>query len=128
MKKAKIFKFRKNECTDLTHSPEAYCTEIQCGTMKFTLRDFKLQEGHDDSMPYTAILCINGKQVCRCTNDGWGGQTELKPLEIQSKAIMESTAMTLSKFGFKYHDFKSTLRLDLIADMLSLDKARDYVG
>lgn len=119
MKKLKIFKFKQGQTLDLTNSPEFGCNVIECGKNRFTLRDFKIQEGHDDSLPYSAILCINDKPICQCLNDGWGGMTEMKPLDAQSKALMASCQITLSKYKWKYRSTEFVLDLEFIANSLA---------
>ena len=123
-KRVNIFRFKQNDFVDLTHTPEHGCNVIQCGKDKYTLSNFKLQEGHDDSLPYSAILCINKKPVCKCVNDGWGGQTELMPLDIRSEAIMASAAVSLSKYGWKFHGTEFELKLDFIADTLAISASK----
>lgn len=126
MKRVKIFRFKQNDFIDLSHTPECGCNVIQCGKDKYTLSNFKLQDGHDDSLPYSAILCLNKKPVCKCVNDGWGGQTELTPLDIQAKAVMASASVTLSKYGWKFRGTEFGLKLDFIADTLAISASRGY--
>ena len=125
-KRVTTFKFKQNDYVDLTHTPEFGCNVIQCGKDKYTLKDFKVQEGHDDSLPYTAILCFNKRPICKCLNDGWGGQTEMTPLDAQAKVIMASAAVTLSKYGWQYMGTKFALDLYFIADTLAISASRGY--
>jgi hypothetical protein len=119
MKRLKIFKFKKGQVVDLTTSPEYGCNAIECGRDRFTLRDFKLQDGHDDSIPYSAILCVNDKPICKCFNDGWGGQTEMTPLDVRSKAMMAGVTLNLSKYQWGFHGTTFNVRIDFIADTLA---------
>ena len=127
MKKNKIFKFKKNGVNDLTHTPEFGCNIIECGNDRFTLTDFKLQEGHDDSLPYTAILRINGKPICKCINTGWGEQTAINPLDIQCGAIMASVSNKLSKYEWQYHGTIFSLGLYFIADTLAITESHEVL-
>ena len=122
MKRVKIFKFKKNDVVDLTHTPEFGCNVIQCGKDKYTLTDYKPQEGHDDSLPYSAILCLNNQPICKCLNDGWGGSTELTPVDIRAKAVMASADITLSKFKWSFRTTEMHLTLDFIADTLAISR------
>lgn len=120
MKRVRTFKFKKNGYVDLDGTPEYMCNVIKCGDDKYTLRDFKLIEGHDDSLPYSATLCINGKPICKCFNDGCGGDTQLTPINIQSEVIMKSAKVMLSKFGWISKGIKFQLDLTFIADTLAI--------
>lgn len=118
-KRVRILKFKKNGYINLDSTPEFDCNVIQCGKDRFTLREFQLQYGHDDSLPYTAILCLNDNPVCRCTNDGWGGLTEIKPLDIKASAILKSIEGNIKNYGWSYMGTKFQLALEFIADTLA---------
>lgn len=51
-------------------------TTLTIGGYKFTLKSVKEQVGHDDTLPYAAMLYINNKKVAIVFNDGWGGETQ----------------------------------------------------
>ena len=119
MKKLKIFKFGKNKVVDLSHTPEFGCNAIECGRDRYTLSEFKVQEGHDDSLPYSATLCLNGKPICKCFNDGWGGKTGMQALDNQTKVIMTSIENNLRNFKWSFHGTEFCLKLDFIADALA---------
>lgn len=125
-KRVNIFKFKKNEAIDLSTSPERGCNAIECGKDRFTLKDFKLQDGHDDSLPYSAILCFNGKPVCHCLNDGWGGMTEMKPLDAQTRALMVNIELNISKYKWGYKGTEFALDLEFIANTLACSLANGY--
>ena len=127
LKKIKIFEFKKNVYMDLDKSPEAFCNVIKCGKNRFTLRDFKLQDGHDDSIPYSAILCLNDKSLCKCVNDGCGGQTEMVPVDIRAKAIMASAMVKLQNYGWCSKGMNIDLDLNFIADTLAIGKRAELV-
>jgi hypothetical protein len=126
MQKIKVFKFIQNEHIDLTHTPEFGCNVIQCGRDKYTISNFKAVEGHDDSLPYNAVLCLNDKPICKCSNTGWGEQTEIKPISIQSEAIIASARMKLSKYGWSFRGGEFDLTLDFIADTLALSASKGF--
>ena len=119
--KVKVLKFSsKNEIELSQENFNEDYDVIQCDKNKFTLSDFKEQVGHDDSLPYTAILCYNGKKVCSCLNDGWGGETELRPLDAASRVLMNNVILKLGlNYKFSYMSTQLTLTLDLIADLLA---------
>lgn len=119
MGKLKIFRFNKKGTTDLSGSPEFGCNVIQCGKNRFTLKDFRKQSGHDDSLPYTAILCMNNKPICRCTNDGWGGLTDTKPINLESEVLMKSIEVNLKNYKWGYMGGDFVLTIDFIADILA---------
>ena len=54
--------------------------KIKIGVYTFELKNFKEVYGHDDSLPFTAILYVNGKRIATCSNDGWGGEAFVQPL------------------------------------------------
>ena len=119
MIKLKIFKFKQGKTVDLTHTPEFGCNVIECGKDRFTLKDFKIQDGHDDSLPYSATLCINGNPICKCVNDGWGGTTEMTPFDIKTMVIMASVQLNISRYKWSFHGTEFALKLDFIADTLA---------
>lgn len=127
MIKKRVFKFLKG-LNDLNRNGEGYCNIIQCGSTRFTLKDFKRQEGHDDSLPYTAIFCVDGKPLCRCVNTGWGEQTEITPLDISCKARMAALSMTLSNYKWTYADGVFPLTIQFIADTLAIGNDIDSGG
>ncbi len=97
---------------------------IQFGDKKFTLKNFRLQIGHDDSLPYAAILCVNNKPICQCLNDGWGGETELTPVGKTTYDDIKQLQDEVKecKWGCgKHHDFDITL--DFIADIIACNEA-----
>ena len=56
-----------------------YFNPLTCNVAghEFSLKEFKEINGHDDSLPYEAILCCDGKPLCSVLNDGWGGPTNV---------------------------------------------------
>ena len=119
MKKEKILTFEKGKPLDLTEDVEFGCNVIIVGDNKFTMRDFREQFGHNDSLPYTGILCCNGKPICRSTNDGWGGESNIEPLDQKSAEVLSSITDELKNYKWKYGSVIITLRLDFIADTLA---------
>jgi hypothetical protein len=41
---------------------------------KWDITSYKRQHGHDDSIPFSAKITLNGKVVGSVFNDGWGGE------------------------------------------------------
>ena len=117
--KYNVLKFENKVVLNLDEC-EANIDVIEVGKHKFTLRDFKLQDGHDDSLPYSAVLCDNGKPLCNCLNDGWGGMTELKPVSVQSGAIMVSIKKALANFKWSFKGTIFDVTLDWVADTLAI--------
>ena len=117
--KVKELKFNKKKVLDLTNNIEVGCDVITCDKNNFTMRDFRKQEGHDDSLPYTGLLCYNGKPICRCTNDGWGGGTQIMPVGAAERAILASIELSLKNYKWKYDNIVFELKVDFIADTLA---------
>lgn len=117
--KIKSLKFDKKSPINMDNCPEDGCEVIEVGKNKFTMRDFRKQEGHDDSLPYVGILCCNGKPLCKCLNDGWGGQTNMTPVGVAEGAIMKSLANKIGDCKWTYMGTTFDLELDFIADILA---------
>ena len=117
--KIKELKFNKKKPLDLSNDAEVGCDVITCDKSVFTMRDFRKQSGHDDSLPYTALLCHNGKAICRCTNDGWGGETQITPVGTAERAILTSIELSLKKYKWQYGKTIFDLKIDFIADTLA---------
>lgn len=115
----KVLNFKENDFVDLTFPINYGYNTIQCGKDKYTLKDFKLQNGHDDSLPYSAILCVNDKPICSCLNDGWGGLTEIIPINVHSRDMLEKINKNLSSYGWQHKGRKFHLVLDFVADLLA---------
>jgi hypothetical protein len=45
--------------------------------MKLTLTKVRKVRGHDDSLPFDAILLADGKPVAELFDDGWGGEVQI---------------------------------------------------
>ena len=97
-------------------------TRIRVGSgkdfMVFTMKNCQEIPGHDDSLPYVADLYCDGKMLCKCHNDGWGGETEFTVVpECASKmdAIMEH----IGKYQWVYKKHEFDLNLCFIADTLA---------
>lgn len=50
---------------------------LTLGDYTFTMKNYRRIPGHDDSLPFTATLYINGKRSYEALNDGWGGEAFL---------------------------------------------------
>lgn len=117
MIKVKILKFVKTKPTDLSNN-EVF-NVIECGRDRYTLKECRKIEGHDDTLPYNAKLCLNGKPVCICHNDGWGGVTEIKALDIRSKAILSSMRLKVGQYKWSFNGTEFPLEVEFIADTLA---------
>ena len=115
----KKLQFIKSQTLDLTNNSVQTCNVIQCGDMLFTMKSFKLQHGHNDSLPYYAILCCNKNPICECLNDGWGGITLLTPLDKSFDDIQKG----LDDYSWSFKEMKFKLTLEFIADILAECKA-----
>ena len=102
---------------------EEIVNEVVCGDYKFTIKDFMIIPGHDDSLPYYAVLYLNGKPFCRCLNDGWGGETNLEPIKGHTYDELKSINEEIKdyKWAFKNHIFDYSL--NFIADILADSEA-----
>lgn len=122
MKKSKTFEFRLGVINNLDCSPECGSTLIVVGKHSFTLKDFELQHGHDDSLPYSAILCDNGQELCRCTNDGWGGETDIVALDDNAYTLLEKIGDELNDYKWSFRGSEFNLDITFIADTIALSK------
>ena len=119
----KTFTFSKTAPTDLSNDEEAGATIIKCGMSgsKFTMTNYMQVNGHDDSLSYQAVLCMDGEPVCSCFNDGWGGETLLTPTDSKKFELAKSKIN-----GFKWmlryggcSKSKFDVTLEFIADILA---------
>lgn len=114
--------FKKGIAVDLTHDNEIYVS-IKCGKNTFTLKNYTKQYGHDDSLPYHAILCVNHKELCECLNDGWGGTTSLHGVNKEMITQLNILRDTIGEYKWSYVYGATTqeypLTMDFIADMLA---------
>lgn len=118
--KIKSLKFDKKKPLSLDNNEEDMAEVIEVGkNNKFTMRDYHPQEGHDDSLPYVGILCNNGKPLCKCFNDGWGGQTEITPLGVQEGAILKSLQNKIGEYKWTFRGTEFDLDIYFIADILA---------
>lgn len=112
-------KLNKNVILDLTENVESGYDVISFGKNKFTMRDFRQESGGSECLSYGGILCNNGKQLCECFSEGWGGMTELKPLSVIARALMMSIKLKLGEVKWQYRNEVRDCTLDFIADMLA---------
>ena len=54
---------------------------------KWGIKNYKEVHGHDDSVPFTCKITLNGKAVMFAENDGWGGCNSYSPLTSFSKTF-----------------------------------------
>lgn len=92
----------------------------------FTLKDFRVNMGHDDSLPFQAVLCINGNEMAECYNDGWGGPTNIRPVSADMRTTLYAIDTELKNYtsiDSKYN-LTSKWSIEDIVDTLSYEMAR----
>ena len=101
---------------DLSNRPEVGANIVKVGKLKFTMKDYRFNPyGHDDSLAYSATLCVDKKPLAHCHNDGYGGETNIEYINEEVKEIEN----TITNYQWKYAKTKFDLRLDFIADILA---------
>lgn len=100
--------------------------KIQKKFGKFTIemRDCKEIEGHDDSYPYIGYLYVNGKQFCKCYNDGWGGNTMLTTTEY-GDSIFQEVKAEVEKEKDVFNGLEIPYTIDFVADELAVEYAEE---
>ncbi len=93
---------------------------MKIGDFDIELRNYKMIAGHDDTLPYQAIMYINGKKAAVCMNDGWGGETVVTI--VNEKLFKEAEQAVVQTIWFE--DYKYTMVS--LADVLAygLEKER----
>lgn len=114
----KMLTFRKGETLDLTHDMGGQLM-VKVGEHIFTMGCFKLQYGHDDSLPYHGVLYMDGIKLCTCLNDGWGGMTEMHGVDNHAEETMKIVKEKLKDYNWSYYKDIIPLTLDFIADTLA---------
>ena len=111
-----VLEFVKGVTLNLTDDCSVYRI-VKCGDDVFTLKDYRRQFGHDDSLPFHAILCCNGKELCECLNDGWGGETIITPID----AVLYDEVCSRLNDNYKWSFFgmECNVKLPFIADTLA---------
>lgn len=89
---------------------------IKVGGHRFTMKNFKNIDGHDDSLPYRATLYVDKQKFAECHNDGWGGDTEL---EYYDKTFALTIKQIVGQFKWKYSGMSIDLTIPFIADILA---------
>ena len=91
----------------------------------FTLKNFRINMGYDDSLPFQAILCINGIEMAECYNDGWGGPTNIRPL-IGKRILLDAIDDELKDYMNTNSKCNLTSKwsIEEIVDTLSYENAR----
>lgn len=114
----KTFTFTK-KTKDVRDTDIMGVTRIKCDKMVFTMRMFQDCIGHDDSLPYFAILYVDNVPTYECFNDGWGGETDIKVLD-HAKDEQVAKAIEGKKFYFDgYKKVTIDLKVWHIADFLA---------
>lgn len=101
-------------------------TIIKFGYDTFTLKNFRINMGHDDSLPFQAILCMNGIEMAECYNDGWGGPTNIHPLSVLKRERLDSIDNALKDYVYTDSKYNLTSKwsIEEIVDTLSYEMAR----
>lgn len=110
-----VLEFIKGITLNLTDDSSLYRI-VKCGDDVFTLKDYRRQFGHDDSLSFRAILCCNGKELCECFNDGWGGETMITPTD--ATLYDEVCARLKGNYKWSFWGVECNVRLPFIADTL----------
>lgn len=93
------------------------------GNYKIELRKFKRVMGHDDSIPYQGELWANNIHIANCWNDGWGGETNVEPLNIELfNDVAEVVCKTFGAFGIKTWQYTIPILADELASMCEMNK------
>ena len=121
-----IFRFNRNGETDITPLLKNGAHQISIDKNRFTIKDFKMTEGGDESICYSATLCINGKAICTCRNEGNGGMTDLEPMDMRTKALLAAATLRVGSVKCVYGNLRFTLSIDKIADFLAETAANDW--
>ena len=101
---------------DLSNHPEVGANIVKVGKLKFTMKDYRFNPyGHDDSLAYSATLCVDKKPLAHCHNDGWGGQTEI----YYTSDDINEVEKIIAGYQWKYGKMKFDLCLEFIADILA---------
>lgn len=97
-------------------------TTITLGDYTFTLKNFHRVNGHDDSLPYTATIYVNGKRTFNAFNDGWGGETNFQTID-KAKVNEQTINDYLSGNKFPWCTYANVTiyynRLACVADSLA---------
>lgn len=71
-------------------SPRPLPVDRENPMSRYSIKNFRKTAGHDDSLPFVCTICYDGKPLCTATDDGWGGDIEIRPVgnnEISYKAF-----------------------------------------
>lgn len=96
-------------------------TTLTIGGYKFALKKVIEQIGHDDTLPYAAILYINNKKVALIFNDGWGGETQYS--QIYENSLLQKAEVAIK--GLPYPNTPMDDIDDNINSMLKLNYVID---
>lgn len=101
---------------------------FQFGKNRFEMpkKYFRVNMGHDDSLPFQAILYRNRKPFAKCYNDGWGGPTNIEPIDKANRELYNKIDNELKDYEYidsKYH-YTSKWSIENIVNIIADDMAR----
>ena len=86
-------------------------SKIEIGGHTISLKSVKEQVGHDDSLPYAAILYIDNKKVAIIFNDGWGGETQYS--QIFNNTLLEKAEDDIKGLPYPKMPYEDVSEFDL---------------
>ena len=86
-------------------------TTITIGGHKISLKSVKEQVGHDDTLPYAAILYIDNKKVAIIFNDGWGGDTQYS--QIFNNDLLQQAEKDVKDLPYPKMPYEDVSEFDL---------------
>lgn len=83
---------------------------------EFEIKKLKKIVGHDDTLPYVGELWCNGKCLCKCMNDGWGGDTNITPISSDFDKIDKIIKATNGLYGHTDWHYSLAVIADILAE------------
>lgn len=117
MKKSMTFKIN-----DVTELSPIVCDEYIFGNHVFSVENCKEITGHNDSVPYVAILYHNGQPLADCYNDGWGGPTQMTPMVSKEEFNHLNDYVSQFQWCMANDNYHMKFSLEMIADELAYMK------
>lgn len=91
--------------------------------MIFTLTELKIYEGlSEETLAYSATLCIDGQPAFHCANRGTGGPDEIRRVGSISEEGLSAHLRNDPPYGLKLHEYSSPIE-DLVALLIARDDA-----
>lgn len=74
------------------------------------LKNIRVVDGHDDSLPYKANLYFKKKKIALLHNDGWGGDTYITPTDDESAELLKQLNVWVdTNYAFEFEDNKGVI-------------------